>query len=465
MKKQHIAYIVCMTALLSSCHIYKPYSRPEVDTKGLYRDPVSATDTLASDTANMGNLPWEQVFTDPLLQALIRQGLAENTDLQKAALVVKEAEAGLLSARLAYTPSLNLTPNGAVVWNELLDGRRRVWQWTAPAVSSSWEIDIFGRVLNAKRGAKATLLQSKAYKQAVQTQLVSAIANYYYTLLMLDKQLSITEGTSALWKKMVATMRDLKEAGYVNEAAIVQSEANSYMVEASIPDLERQIREMENALSVLLKQAPQRIARGTLEGQTFPEMMNAGVPVQLLANRPDVQAAEMALANAYYNTNVARAAFYPQLSISGQFGWTNTLGAPVVNPGKMIANAVGNLTAPIFNRGGNLARLRVAKAQQQEALLDFEQSLLAAGSEVSNALFAYRSAQDKAVQRERQIASLEKSVEYTELLITHGTTTYLEVLTAQQSLLSARLSGVNDEFQQIQAIVSLYRALGGGRTE
>ncbi len=464
MKKQHIAYIVCMTALLSGCHIYKPYSRPEVDTKGLYRDPVSATDTLASDTANMGNLPWEQVFTDPMLQALIRQGLAENTDLQKAALVVKEAEAGLLSARLAYTPSLNLAPNGGVSWSELSPGRRRTWTWTAP-VAASWEIDIFGRVLNAKRGAKATLLQSKAYKQAVQTQLVSAIANYYYTLLMLDKQLSITEGTSALWKKMVATMRDLKEAGYVNEAAIVQSEANSYMVEASIPDLERQIRETENALSVLLKQAPQRIARGTLEGQTFPEMMNAGVPVQLLANRPDVQAAEMALANAYYNTNVARAAFYPQLSITGTFGWTNSLGSAVVNPGKMIANAVGNLTAPIFNRGGNLARLRVAKAQQQEAQLDFEQSLLAAGSEVSNALFSYRSAQDKAVQRERQIASLEKSVEYTELLITHGTTTYLEVLTAQQSLLSARLSGVNDEFQQIQAVVSLYRALGGGRTE
>ena len=463
MKKQHIVYLVCMTALLSGCHIYKPYTRPEVDTKGLYRDPVSATDTLASDTANMGNLPWKQVFTDPMLQALIRQGLAENTDLQKAALVVKEAEAGLLSARLAYTPTLNLAPEGGVSWMDYFDARR-VWTWKAP-VASSWEIDIFGRVLNAKRGAKATLMQSRAYKQAVQTQIVSAIANYYYTLLMLDRQLSITEGTSALWKKMVATMRDLKEAGYVNEAAVVQSEANSYMVEASIPDLDRQIREIENALSVLLKQAPQRIARGTMEGQSFPEIMQAGVPVQLLSNRPDVQAAEMALAGAYYNTNVARSAFYPQLSITGSFGWTNSLGSAVVNPGKMIANAVGNLTAPIFNRGGNLARLRVAKAQQQEALLDFEQSLLNAGSEVSNALFSYRSAREKAVQRERQIASLEKSVEYTEQLITHGTTTYLEVLTAQQSLLSARLSGVNDEFQQIQAVVSLYRALGGGRTE
>lgn len=453
-----------MTALLSGCHIYKPYTRPEVDTKGLYRDPVSATDTLSSDTVNMGDLPWEQVFTDPMLQALIRQGLAENTDLQKAALVVKEAEAGLMAARLAYTPTLNLAPEGGVSWSEGMPGRRRAWTWTAP-VASSWEIDIFGRVLNAKRGAKATLMQSRAYKQAVQTQIVSAIANYYYTLLMLDRQLSITEGTSALWKKTVATMRDLKEAGYVNEAAVVQSEANSYMVEASIPDLERQIREIENALSVLLKQAPQRIARGTMEGQSFPEIMQAGVPVQLLSNRPDVQAAEMALAGAYYNTNVARSAFYPQLSITGAFGWTNSLGSAEVNPGKMIANAVGNLTAPIFNRGGNLARLRVAKAQQQEALLDFEQSLLNAGSEVSNALFSYRSAREKAVQRERQIASLEKSVEYTEQLITHGTTTYLEVLTAQQSLLNARLSGVNDEFQQIQAVVDLYRALGGGRTE
>ena len=333
MKKQQFIYIVCLAALVSGCNIYKPYSRPEMDTKGLYRDPVSATDTLVSDTTNMGDLPWREVFTDPQLQSLIQLGLEQNTDLQTAILKVQEAEAGLMSARLAYTPSLNLAPQGGLSWYE---NHRRTWTWSAP-IAASWEIDIFGKLLNAKRGAKAAVLQSQAYKQAVQTQVIAAVANYYYTLLMLDEQLAITENTSVLWKKTVETMRAMKEAGMVNEAAIVQSEANSYMIEASIPELKQQIREIENALSLILKEAPQQIERGSLKSQSFPAMMNAGVPVQLLSNRPDVKAAEMAFAGTFYNTNAARSAFYPSLSISGNFGWTNQLGSIVANPGKMIA--------------------------------------------------------------------------------------------------------------------------------
>ena len=447
--KQVVIYTICMGVLLSSCNIYKKYNRPDVDMEGLYRDPISVNDTLVSDTTNMGNLPWEEVFTDPQLQKLIRQGLEQNSDLQTAILKVKEAEAGLMSSRLAYLPSLGLSPQGTV---SSFDKAAATQIYSLPVVSS-WELDLFGKLTNAKRGAKATLLQSEAYKQAVQTQVISTIANTYYTLLMLDKQLAITEETAVLWQKSVETMKAMKEAGMVNEAAIAQSEANSY------------IREAENSLSLLLKQAPQRIERGKLEDQSLPTLLNVGIPVQLLSNRPDVKSAEMALASTFYNTNQARSAFYPQISISGTLGWTNSSGSYITNPGKMIASAVGSLTQPIFNRGALTARLRVAKAQQEEALISFEQAILNAGSEVSNALVQYQTAQDKIEQREKQIFSLEKSVEYTQELLTLGTSTYLEVLTAQQSLLSAQLSGISDEFQRIQAVVNLYHALGGGRTE
>ena len=444
---------------MSSCHIYKSYDRPDVDIQGLYRDPVSVRDTLVSDTANMGNLPWKEIFTDPQLQILIQTGLERNTDLQNALLSVKQAEAGLTAARMAYVPTLALAPQGGISsFNNISSG----WTWTAP-VAASWEIDIFGKLLNAKRKAKVTLLQSDDYRQAVQTQVISAIASYYYTLLMLDKQLAISQETVVLWDKSLETMRAMKQAGMLNEAAIAQSEANSYMVKTSIPEMKKQIREIENALSLLLRQVPQTIERGTLDAQTFPAAIQVGIPAQLLSNRPDVKAAEMALAAAYYDTNSARANFYPQLTLSGTLGWTNQAGSMIINPGKMILSALGSLTQPLLYRGANIAQLKIAKARQESARLSFEQALLNAGSEVSNALSQYETERQKSALREKQIESLEKSVEYTQQLLTLGTSTYLEVLTAQQSLLSAQLSEVTDNFQQMQAIVNLYRALGGGR--
>ena len=431
MKIQTIIYPLCMAALLGSCHIYKPYSRPEVDTQGLYRDPVSVNDTLVSDTVNMANLPWEKVFTDPQLQVLIRLGLERNTDLQTAMLQVKEAQASLMTSRLSYLPSLTLAPQGGV---SSFDRMKGSWSWSLP-VSASWELDLFGKILNTKRA-----------------------------LLMLDKQLQITEETAVLWGENVETMKAMKEAAMVNEAGVVQSEANYYMVLASISDLKNQIRETENALSLLLRQAPQKIERGKLEDQQLPTILHTGVPVQLLSNRPDVKAAEMALAGTYYNANEARAAFYPSISISGTYGWTNQAGNTIINPGKMIASAIGSLTQPLFYRGANIARLKIAKAQQAEAMLSFEQAILNAGADVSDALSLYQSAEDKRIQRVKQINSLEKSVEYTQELLTLGTsnTNYLEVLTAQQSLLNAQLSGISDEFQRLQAVVNLYHALGGG---
>ena len=459
--KKNILYIVLLAVVVSSCHIYKPYKRPDVNTAGVYRDPVSATDTLAvSDTTNMGNLPWEQVFTDPQLQQLIRQGLENNSDLKTAALQVSQAEARLMTSRLSFLPSLSLSPQGTV---SSFDKSAAQWTYQLPVVAS-WEIDLFGRLLNSKRAAKTALMQSEAYKQAVRTQVISTVANYYYTLLMLDRQLQISEQTAESWKQNVQMMKDLKVAGSVNEAAVVQSEANYYSIVASLADLRQQISSTENALSVLLGQAPQMIARSTIEEQQFPAEMNTGIPVQMLSNRPDVRSAEMALAGAYYNTNIARSAFYPNLVISGSAGWTNSAGSVIVNPGKILASAVASLTQPIFGRGANIAKLKIAKAQQEEALIAFQQSILNAGSEVSNALVQYQTAEEKLAQRKEQIKSLEKSVKYTQdLLFLDSSHTYLEVLTAQQSLLSAQLSEVSDNFQRMQSVINLYHALGGGR--
>lgn len=459
MKKQIIC-MLCATALLSSCHIYKSYDRPDdIQTAGLYRDTLSTGDTLASDTANFGNLPWREVFTDPQLQALIEQGLANNTDLQTAILKVEEAKAALTTSRLAYAPMLALSPQGTI---SSFDKSAATKTYSLP-VTASWEIDLFGKLLNEKRGAQVTLLQTKAYRQAVQTQIISGIANTYYTLLMLDQQQIITEETADIMKRNVETMRAMKDAAMTNAAAVAQSEAAYAQVLASIPAIRQSIRETENALCMLLRQAPQAIKRSTLDGQQLPTEFSVGVPLQLLSNRPDVKAAEMSLASTYYNANQARAAFYPQITLSGSAGWTNSAGSVIVNPGKLLASAIGSLTQPLFYRGANIARLKIAKAQQEEAKLAFQQSLLNAGSEVSNALSKYQTTSEKASARKLQVESAEKASEYTKELFQLGNSTYLEVLSAEQSLLSARLSQVSDQFDSMQAIVSLYSALGGGR--
>lgn len=463
--KHVFSFTICSLVLattLNSCHIYKKYERPEVDVQGLFRDTVSVTDTLAADSLNIGDLPWTDIFTDPILQDLIRQGLENNSDLKTAMLQVEAAQASFRASQLAFLPSINLTPQASVSSfdGNLHFGGRSTWSWTAP-VSASWEIDIFGRVLNSKRNAKAALMQGKAYQQAVRTQLIATIANGYYTLLMLDKQLAITEETAISWQQSVEIMKAMKLAGMTNEAAVAQSEANCYAIAASIPALQQQIRETENTLSTLLYQAPQAIKRGSFDKQTLPEILHVGVPVQMLANRPDVQAAEMSLAAAYYTTNIARSAFYPNLVISGSAGWSNQNGT--VNPAKILLSAATSLVQPIFNQGSNIANLKAAKAQQEIAAINFQQTILNAGQEVSDALYAYEANKDILSQRSLQIDALQRAVESTESLMKLGTSTYLEVLTAQQSLLSAQLSEVSDSYQCMVAVISLYHALGGGR--
>jgi NodT family efflux transporter outer membrane factor (OMF) lipoprotein len=444
--------------LMSSCSLYKTFETPEVETNQLFRDTTSVELVSPADSSNFGNIPWQNLFTDPQLQVLIEKGLRANVDLQTALLRIDQAKASLSSARLAYAPDLSFEPSGT-----LADFNGSTSKTYESPLSTSWQIPLFGGLRNAKKGAESTLAESQAYQQAVQTQLIATIASSYYSLLSLDKQLEITEETIKSWGESIETMRGLMEVGMTNEASITQSEADYYALKTTYTDLQRSIRTTENALSITLGQTPQAIERGKLQDIQLPEKISAGVPLQMLSNRPDIKQYEMALANAYYATNVARSAFYPNITLSATAGWANSDGYSVLNPGKLLSTAIASLTAPIFSKGKNKANLKIAKAQQEEALLNFKQSLLNAGSEVSDALFQYTTAKQKQKDREMQLKYLEKSVRYTKELFSLASSSYLEVLTAQQDLLSAQLSETSDWLEQEKAIIDLYQALGGGR--
>ena len=459
MKKQIIG-VMCVAAMMSSCHIYKAYDRPEaITTSGIYRDPASATDTLASDTTNMGNLPWKEVFRDAKLQALIEEGLNNNVDVQAAALRVKEAKVMLTSAKLSYLPSINIAPQGTAT---SMDDGNYVKAYTLPAVAS-WEFDLFGKILNSKRGQKVAYQKSQYSQQAVRSSIICGIANIYYSLLMLDHQVAITTETSDIYKENVRVMEAMKTAGMTTEAGVAQMRAASNQVDASLIDLKRQVRETENSLAILLGRAPQTIERTTLDEQVMPEKLMAGVPLQLLENRPDVKMAEMTLAAAYYSTNQARAAFYPGLTITGTAGWTNGSNISVSNPGVFLMQAMASLAQPIFNKGKLIANLKVTKAEEKIAQMNYQQTILKAGKEVSDALFLF-DCQNKKLENDKvRVEQLNKAVIATKALFQSASATYLEVLTSQQSLLSAQLSEVADNFQRIQAVINLYSAVGGGR--
>jgi len=443
-----------------SCRIYSNYERPNaLPTTGLYRDTVSTTGILVSDTLNFGNMPWRQVFTDGNLQTLIEKALANNTDLLNAQENIEQVQATLKAAKLAYLPSLSLNAQGTL---SSFDGGKTVKTYSTPLVAS-WQLGIFGSIRNAKEQAKSMLMQSGAYKQSVQTQIISSVANLYYTLLMLDEQLQTTRETSELWGKNVEAMEAMQKAAMTNTAAVEQSRANYLQINATIPALQKSIRETENSICKIMREAPHAITRSTLDAQQMPANMSAGVPVQLLSNRPDVKAAEYSLRNAFYATNAAYSAFYPSLTITGQAGWTNSNGM-IVNPGKILTSLVGQLTQPILSQGRLNAQLKIAQSQQRTAQNNFEQAILNAGSEVSNALYSYKAACEQANICKDQVKALEKTRDQTnELFKFDRSTTYLAKLTAEMSLLNAQLTLINDNYAKLQAAVNLYAALGGGR--
>ena len=461
MKRINIALAgLAVVVMFTGCKsLYGKYERPDVNTQGLYRDPVSLTDTLAvSDTTSFGNMPWRSVFTDPQLQSLIQTALDNNVNMLNAALNVKMVEEALKVARLAFLPSVAFTPQGTIA---KFDDNPVTKSYQLP-LSASWNVDLFGNLLNAKRSAQMQLLATQDYQTVVKTNLISGVANLYYTLLMLDRQIEIVgemEGlTKETWEKM-QVMKDTR-IGY-RSTAVQSAEAAYYSVQAQRIDLQRQVREVENSLSLLLGQPAQTVQRGTFEGQSLPQDLATGVGIQLLNNRADVHAAELTLAQCFYDVNQARSRFYPQITITGTGAFTNQNG--LVNPGKMLWSAVGSLVQPIFQHGQIVAGLKVAKMQYEQAYNTWQNTILQAGNEVSNALVQYNSAAEKAEFDAKRVEVLKKNVEDTRTMMSQSAnTSYLEVITAQSNLLNAEISQVTDDFNKMQAVVNLYQALGGG---
>lgn len=456
-----IAAAALTMSMLSGCNIYKKFELPK-DSE-LAQQYAQAQEQPV-DSAAFGNLDWHQVFTDPVLTDLIEQALANNTNLQNAMLNVDMAHASLKGARLSFLPSVALAPNGAGAKYGTGHGRSFGWSYTIPA-QVSWEIDVFGKLLNNKRNAQASYEQAQNYAQAARSQIISATANTYYAIAMLESQLQLSRATAEKWRENVQVMKDFKEAGRVNEAAVVQSTAQYYSIQASITDIEVSLDEMYNTMSLLLNVMPQKWTVSPNATLEIPAMYRESVPMRELAARPDVRAAERGLAAAYYSTAGARAAFYPGLNITANGGFTNLLGSMITNPGDFFIQLAGSLAIPLFSRGSNIARLEAAKAQQKQAMNTFEYTLMSASAEVSDAMTLYAKSGEKRDLLRQQVQNLEKSVEITEELLSLGTsgTTYLEVLTAQQSLLAAQMSEITCENNRARAVINLYQSLGGGR--
>lgn len=462
-----IIIMITAAVLVSSCSIYRKYQRPGdiVPVDSLYRAELTSPEDVvaAEDSTSFGYMPWEEMFTDPHLQALIRTALDYNTDLLSAALRVQQAQARLTASKWAYSPSLNLSPQVGYNYS-LSDGNGTGSGSYDLGGAVSWDIDLFGSLLNAKRGAQATLLQQEAYRQAVRSQLIATVANTYYSLLMLDEQVRVSEENVILWAEQIRSMEAMLKVGRITENALTQSRAQLYGLEASLADLKRQRQEAENALCSILGSVYVEIERGTLDGQTLPTDISVGIPLELLSNRPDVYSAEMALASAYYSTNQARSAFYPKLTLTGSAGWTGALGQAVTNPGGLIINTLAQLAQPIFNKGQLTSNLRVAKAEEEIAKLTYKQTLLDAGEEVNNYLYALEIYGQMLDRHLAQRSDLERTVQTAESLYQKSTKmSYLEVLTARQSLLTAQLNVISDKYLLMQTTVNLYRSLGGGR--
>jgi NodT family efflux transporter outer membrane factor (OMF) lipoprotein len=465
MKRRYFLFFNCLNFLIAAllftgCGLYNKYERPEVDAQGLIRDAISDIDTLAvQDTASFGNLPWREVFTDPVLQTLIEQGLEKNADLQNAALNVQMYEAMLKAAKLAFLPAIQFGSASGSISTLYTDPSVTTKAYSLP-ITASWTLDLFGNVLSQKRSTQMKMLGMKDYQMAVRAQVISGIANSYYTLLMLDKQVEIVDEMSRMSKETWEMMKLQHQLGRVRSTGVQSAEAAYLSMQTRANDFKRQIRATENALSLLIGQAGQQIPRTTLEAQSLPSEFATGVGIQLLANRPDVHNAEMQLAACFHDVQTARSQFYPTISIGATGAFTNSNGA--VNPGKWLLNLFGNLTQPIFMRGALTANLKVNQLKYEQAFNTWQKSILSAGNEVSNALVNYNAYDANSKIEAERIKVLAKSVEDTKALYSSSGSSYLEVLTAEQNLLNAQLNKISNDFNKMQAVVSLYTALGGG---
>lgn len=451
MKRVKYITIAIVVTLFTGCSFYAPFERPEVSNLHELYDADTTYTRLA-------DYSWREFFTDTLLQKYIERGLEYNIDMRTARLNIVQAEAKLNAARSAFLPSVNASLQ-ATLGGGGGDGASFSYSLIPTA---SWEIDVFGRVRNTERGAEVALQQSLLMEQAVQSKLIATIANSYYTLLMLDEQLKTSRHTLTTWEENIRTLSALKRAGKATEAAVLQAEANKFSVQGQVLTLERQIVEQEEALATLMGVLPFEIERGTLADQQFPEEFSIGVPLELVSLRPDVLQAEANLATKFYAVNKARAAFYPTITLGGSAGWSDAAGNAIADPGRFILQLVGGVVQPIFARGTNKANMEIALAQHEAALLQYRQALLNAGAEVNSALKMWQTSRERYAIDLKQIVTLRAAVWNTKLLMKYGSASYLEVLTAQQNLHNAELAESTDRYSEIQGIIQLYYALGGG---
>lgn len=454
--------------VLSSCQIMNKYESPVADSENLFRNVIS------EDTITIASIPWREYFNDIYLQSYIQEAIGNNFDMLIATERIKQAEATLGMARAAYFPDIAL--NAQVTQDRLsnadpltgISNGKDVLGYHKESYSlgvvASWELDIWGKMNRQSKAKYAQMLNSYVGRNLVQTSLISNIASTYYSLIALDEQLRVTNNMIKLMEENLVTTEALKEAGMANGAAVEQTRAALYSTQSSIPDLENNIRQMENAICTMLGRKPESIQRSTLMNLSIPAEMSYGIPAQMLARRPDVQQAELSFRSAFELTHVARASFYPSLTLtSGMIGFSTINGlSNFFKPENIFASIVGGLTQPIFARKQLTTQLKVAKSDQQIALITFEKTVLDAGKEVSDILSTYDSALRKNESRNKEVESLDKAVDYTKKLLIAGEANYLEVISAQQGLLQAQINKVNDKLQQLQATADLYRALGGG---
>ena len=461
-KIYRIGILIGTATLMQACFVAKDYKRPEVKTDNLYR-----TETVSTDSLSLANVSWDSVFTDPLLQGYIKKGLANNLDIRIAMQNLAAAQATMLQGKAGYFPTLTASTDwthqelsknsqfGAIVSNTSVDQ----YQLTG---SLSWEADIWGKIRSNKRGTQAAYMQTTAANQAIKTQLIAAIASTYFQLLAVDEQIKVAEETLINRDKSIETILALKKAGNVTEVGVKQTEAQKYATELIIADLKNNTILLENTLSALLGQGPTPIERSSFDVQKLQPTITLGVPAILLRNRPDVIAAEYNLITNFEMTNVAKSSFYPSLKVTATGGFQSIDIKKWISANSIFANVITGLTQPIFNQRQIRTKYEIAQANQEKAYLQFEQSLLTAGKEVSDAMAQYKNETYKISVREKQVDALTKASSFSDELLTYGLANYLEVLTAKNDALNAKLNLVDNKYQQYKAIIQLYRALGGG---
>lgn len=450
--------IICVAALsLGGCKTIKSLRSEYQPQTTIPADVFGKDIKLASDSSLMTTLSWREFFTDPLLQRLIDTALVRNTDINSARIAVQQSEASLAAAKQAFLPSVYFAPSGTIATY----GNSPASKTYNLPLQVNWDIDAFGSIKNKKRKSETVLMQAQTLEQAVRANIISAVAQQYSTLLLLDQQLEILISTDSLWNISLETQKILWENGKSYSTAVNQMESSYLNVKTSIVDTRRKIRQVENAICRLLAITPQTIERSRLGTYPLPRHFELGVPAMMLLSRPDIRLADLAMAEAFYDTQIARAAFFPSLSLQGLAGWTNSAGGAVVNPGKILLNAVASLTQPIFAQGKLKANLKISQLEQEDLKNQYVQTVIDAGNEVNEALADCQAAIEKHGYYHRQVAVLKDAYRGTHELMDNGKASYLEVLTAQETLLNAQLNEAINMYNGAQGIIALYIALGG----